>query len=259
MLNLAIAAAREAGALLRERSGKAEHIERKAGEETNLVTELDRRSEAIIIGMIRERYPDHAVLAEESGKDTRESEYRWIIDPIDGTTNFAQGLPIFAVSIGLEKNGVIVAGVVYDPTRDEMFTAEKGKGAFLNGKAIRVSSTARLIDSVLATGFPYDIRSNRANVVHFTNFLFESRAVRRLGAAAIDLCYVACGRLDGFWELSLNPWDMAAGVLLVEEAGGRFTDLEGREGTIYGEALLTSNGRIHDAMVEILRKGRTER
>lgn len=255
MLDLAIAAAREAGALLRERSGKAEHIERKAGEETNLVTELDRRSEAIIIRMIRERYPDHEVLAEESGRNTHTSEYRWIIDPIDGTTNFAQGLPIFAVSIGLEKNGVIVAGVVYDPTRDEMFTAEKGKGAFLNGRAIRVSTTSRLIDSTLATGFPYDIRSNRGNVAHFTNFLYEARALRRLGSAAIDLCYVACGRLDGYWELSLNPWDMAAGVLLVEEAGGRFTDLEGGPGTIYGKTLLTSNGRIHDAMVEILKKG----
>lgn len=256
MLELAIDAAREAGEMLKDLAGKAQRIDRKAGEETNLVTELDRKSEAMIIGRIKARYPDHEVLAEESGRNSRESDYRWIIDPIDGTTNFAHGLPIFAVSIGIEHRGTIVAGVVYDPTRDEMFTTEKGRGAFLNGEAIHVSKTSRLIDSVLATGFPYDIKTNRGNVAHFENFLFEARALRRLGSAAIDLSYVACGRLDGYWELSLNPWDMAAGVLLVEEAGGRFTDLSGNPGSIYSKAVLTSNGLIHDQMVGVLQKGK---
>jgi myo-inositol-1(or 4)-monophosphatase len=257
MLELAIKAAREAGAMLKDLAGKAERIDRKAGEETNLVTELDRRSEEMIIGRVKAEYPEHEVLAEESGRDSKKSEYRWIIDPIDGTTNFAHGLPIFAVSIGIEFQGTLVAGVVYDPTRDEMFTVEKGKGAFLNGDRISVSTTTRLIESVVATGFPYDIRSNSENIEHFRNFLFEARALRRLGSAAIDLCYVACGRLDGYWELSLNPWDMAAGVLLVEEAGGKFTDLDGRPGSIYSKTVLTSNGRIHDQMVEVLRKGRS--
>ena len=258
MLEIAVEAAREAGALLKLHSGKAQSIERKEGQETNLVTEIDRRSEEMIIGRIRRKYPHHDFLAEESGGKERHSEYCWIIDPLDGTTNFTHGLPVFCVSIGLERNGEIVAGVVYDPNHDELFTAEKGKGATLNRKRIRVSSTSRLIDSLLVTGFPYTLRDDPEEIIrHFNNFLLEAQALRRLGSAALDLAYVAGGRFDGFWESSLNPWDMAAGVLLVQEAGGKFTDFEGNPSTVHKKAVLTSNGVIHDQMIEVLRKGRS--
>ena len=257
MLETAIEAAREAGALLKLHSGKARSIERKEGQETNLVTEIDRRSEEIIIDRIRRKYPHHDILAEESGGKERRSEYCWIIDPLDGTTNFTHGLPVFCVSIGLEHNGEIVAGVVYDPNHDELFTAEKGKGASLNRKRIRVSTAARLIDSLLVTGFPYSLRADPDEIIrHFNNFLLEAQALRRLGSAALDLAYVAAGRFDGFWESNLNPWDMAAGGLLVQEAGGKFTDFEGNPSTVYKKQLLTSNGLIHGQMIEVLKKGR---
>ncbi|MEX1139856.1 MAG: inositol monophosphatase family protein [Bacteroidota bacterium] len=256
MLEHATVAAVAAGRLIRDRAGNAGSVQTKAGQETNLVTELDREAEALIIRILRKNYPDYDVLAEESGSRNGGSEYRWVIDPIDGTTNFARGLPIFCVSIGLEHQGKIVLGVVYDPTRDELFTAERGKGAFMNGNPIRVSDASSLIESVLVTGFAYNVRSTLENIDHFQNFLLESRAVRRLGSAALDLCYVAAGRLDGYWEMSLNPWDMAAGVLLVEEAGGKYTDLEGQPSTIHNKKILVSNGRIHDQMVGVLKRGK---
>ncbi|HEX9615602.1 MAG TPA: inositol monophosphatase family protein [Bacteroidota bacterium] len=255
MLELGIKAALEAGELIRKHAGNAKNVERKLGQETNLVTELDRQAEEIIIRHIRREYPDHDVLAEESGDDDRRSEYRWIIDPIDGTTNFAHGLPIYSVSIGLEHNGDLVAGVVYDPSREELFTAEKGKGASLNRERIRVSGISTLIESVLVTGFPYDVKSDTGNIRHFQNFLVEAQAVRRLGSAALDLCYVACGRLDGYWEMSLSPWDMAAGVLLVQEAGGTVTDHEGKASTVHKRSVLATNGLIHEQMIRILAKG----
>jgi len=255
MLELGVKAALAAGELIRERAGKAQNVERKSGQETNLVTELDRQAEEIIIKRIRQEYPDHDFLAEESGGHDRKSDYRWVIDPIDGTTNFAHGLPIFSISIALEHKGNLISGVVYDPTRDELFTVEKGKGAFLNRNRIRVSTVSTLIESVLVTGFPYDVKSSNENIRHFQSFLVEAQAVRRLGSAALDLCYVAAGRLDGYWEMSLSPWDMAAGVLLVQEAGGTFTDQEGRPSTIYNKSVLTSNGLIHDQMIRILAKG----
>ena len=254
MLNLAVKAALEAGELIRKHAGKARNVERKLGQETNLVTELDRQAEEMIIRCIRREFPDHDFLAEESGGDDRRSEYRWIIDPIDGTTNFAHGLPIYSISIGLEHKGELVAGVVFDPSREELFAAEKGRGAFLNRERIRVSGISTLIESILVTGFPYDVKSNPGNIRHFQNFLVEAQAVRRLGSAALDLCYVACGRLDGYWELSLSPWDMAAGVLLVQEAGGRFTDHEGKPSTVHQRSVLATNGLIHDQMIRILAK-----
>lgn len=256
MLEHATVAAVAAGRMIKDRAGKAVNIQTKAGQETNLVTELDKEAEALIISILQKKYPGHDVLAEESGNRNSGSEYRWVIDPIDGTTNFARGLPIFCVSIGLEHRGKIVLGVVYDPTRDELFTAELGKGAFLNGNPIHVSDASTLIESVLVTGFAYNVRSTRENIDHFQNFLLEARAVRRLGSAALDLCYVAAGRLDGYWEMSLNPWDMAAGVLLVEEAGGKYSDLDGQPTTIHQKKILVSNGRIHEQMVEVLKRGR---
>jgi myo-inositol-1(or 4)-monophosphatase len=253
MIDVAIAAARHAGAYLKESLGRVRTVEVKEGEERNLVSDIDRESERRIIGMIRERYPDHGILAEESGGSGAEAETVWVIDPLDGTTNFLHGLPIFCVTIGIHRRGEPVAGVVYDPNLDELFTAERGAGAFLNGAPLRVSRSSTLISSLLVTGFPYDIARNPDFAVErFNAFLMEARGVRRLGSAALDLCYVAAGRLDGFWEVNLHPWDMAAGVLLVEEAGGRVTDFGGAPTTIHHRQVLASNGRIHDAMVRVL-------
>jgi myo-inositol-1(or 4)-monophosphatase len=255
MLQTAIEAARQAGAFLKEHAGKARQIERKLGQETNLVTEIDRGAEAIVIERITRDYPDHTFLGEESGVHRNVSDYKWVIDPLDGTTNFTHGLPIFCVSIGLEYKGEMQLGVVYDPNLDELFTAEKGKGAFLNGNSIRVSQTDTLINSLLVTGFPYDIKDNPSHAIeHFENFLVTAQAVRRLGSAALDLCYTAAGRFDAFWEVKLNAWDMAAGVLLVQEAGGRWTDFEGNNATIYVPQMLASNGIIHEQMIDILKK-----
>jgi myo-inositol-1(or 4)-monophosphatase len=255
MLNIAVEAALEAGRFLKHNVGKVKNIERKHGEETNLVTEIDRQSEALIISKIKSHFPAHDILAEESGSQNVESEFRWIIDPLDGTTNFTHGLPIFSVSIGVEHKGSVVAGVVYDPSAEELFTAEKGSGAFLNGKRIRVSSSDSLINSLLVTGFPYDVKSNLNTIVeYFNNFLQEGQGIRRLGSAALDLAYVAAGRLDGYWEVFLNPWDKAAGMLLVEEAGGIVTDFKGSAGSAFEPRTLASNGKIHQQMLAIIRK-----
>ena len=256
MLQVAIEAAKEAGKFLKYSVGRVKNIEVKQGEERNLVSEIDKGSEAKIISIIKRHYPNHAILAEESGASDTSSDYKWVIDPLDGTTNFLHGLPIFNVTIGVEYKGEIVAGVVYDPNLDEMFTAEKGSGAYLNGKRLKVTTSTALIDSLLVTGFPYNIAQNPDNAIgHFVNFLVEARGLRRLGSAAIDLSYVAAGRFDGFWEVNLNPWDMAAGILLVREAGGRVTDFAGQESTIYKKQVLASNGAIHEAMLRVLSKG----
>lgn len=256
MLTTAIEAAKEAGKFLKYSVGRVRNIEKKAGEDRNLVSEIDKGSEERIIGIIKRHYPNHAILAEESGASDSSSDYKWVIDPLDGTTNFLHGLPIFCVTIGIEFKGEIVAGVVYDPNLDELFTAEKGSGAFLNGKRLKVTATSKLIDSLLVTGFPYDIAQNPGNAIgHFVNFLLEGQGLRRLGSAALDLSYVAAGRFDGFWEVNLNPWDMAAGMLFVREAGGCVTDFAGEESTIYKKQVLASNGIIHDAMLNVLKKG----
>lgn len=255
MIDVAIRAAREAGQYLKENVGRARAVEIKKGEERNLVSEIDKASEARIISLIKGRYPGHDVLAEESGGAASSGTYRWIIDPLDGTTNFLHGVPIYCVSIGVEHNGEIVAGVVYDPNLDELFTAERGSGAFLNGQRLTVSSTGEIIRSLLVTGFPYDIAENPHHAVeHFCNFLMAARGIRRLGSAALDLCYVAAGRFDGFWEVHLQPWDMAAGKLLVEEAGGRTSDFVGGPARIHGKEIVASNGHLHDVMLTVLAK-----
>jgi len=257
MINVALEAAREAGRFLKLSIGKVRNIEQKKGEERNLVSEIDRGAEERIISIIKRRYPTHAILAEESGGSEAPAEYRWIIDPLDGTTNFLHGVPIFSTSIAVEHNGEVVAGVIYDPCRDEMFSAEKGSGAFLNGKRLKVSAHSRLIESLLVTGFPYDIADNPdAAVERFVGFLMAARGVRRLGSAALDLSYVAAGRFDGFWEVVLNPWDMAAGALFVREAGGMTTDMTGAPLNIYQKRVVASNGLVHQAMLEVLREKR---
>ncbi len=251
-MKLASEAARQAGEVLKEGLGKRKRIEYKG--EINLVTEIDRRAERVIIRLIRASYPEHAILAEEGeGKEGR-SGYKWIIDPLDGTTNYAHGYPCFCSSIALERNGEVILGVVYDPLRDELFSAEKGKGAYLNGKRISVSSIGRLIRSLLATGFTYDIKRDQRNLKHFRNFILSSQAIRRDGSAALDLCYLGAGRFDGFWELKLSAWDVAAGALIVEEAGGRVTDFRGGKFSIYSREILASNGRIHREMIRILQR-----
>src|SRR2546423_3658614 len=230
LLNFAIQTARDAGRLLAERFGRALKISNKS--ELDLVTESDLASERLIIDRIKTHYPRHAILAEESGASEpadreKESDRRWIIDPLDGTTNYAHGYPCFCVSIGLEHKGRSEIGVVYDPIRDEMFAAERGRGAALNGRRISVSRTMNLSAALLCTGFPYDVRQRNEFARHFANFIMAAQGVRRDGAAALDLAYVAAGRFDGFWEEGLKPWDVAAGALIVEEAGGRVSHYQG--------------------------------
>ncbi|MBI3189851.1 MAG: inositol monophosphatase [Ignavibacteriales bacterium] len=253
MVQVAVEAARVAGKYLKQSVGKIKTIEQKGGEERNLVTEVDKRSEEMIVEIIKKHFPSHEILAEERGSQGS-SKTKWIIDPLDGTTNFTHGLPVFCVSIGVEHEGEIICGVIYDPNLDEMFTAEKGKGAFLNGKRIKVSQTQTLNKSLLVTGFPYNIIENPNHAVErFVNFLMKAQAVRRMGSAAIDLAYIACGRYDGFWEVALNPWDMAAGMLLVHEAGGKVTDFMGGDFSIYQKEILASNGIVQDEMISVLK------
>ena len=257
MLNIAVEAAKLAGRFLKQNLGHIKDIREKLGQERNLVTDIDKRSEEIIIETIKKHFPQHDILAEETeGKKGNSSDYKWIIDPLDGTTNFTHGLPVFCVSIGVEWKNEIIAGVIYDPNLDELFTAEKGNGALLNGKRIKVSQVGYLNRSLLVTGFPYNITENPDNAVeHFVTFLLSAQAVRRMGSAAIDLAYVAAGRYDGFWEVALNPWDMAAGALLVKEAGGFITDFSGKHFSIYDNQILATNGKVHKEMLELLQRG----
>lgn len=248
------AAARQAGALLRKQFNTQFLVGQKGV--IDLVTDIDIAAEKLIVSQIREAFPDHTILAEENHNDAESGPTRWIIDPLDGTTNYAHGYPVFAVSIGIEIDGEIEWGVVYDPTRDEFFTARRGAGAWLNGAPLRVSETAVLGESLLATGFPYNIRTDdRKNLVEFSAFAVRTHGVRRDGSAALDLCYVAAGRLDGYWEHNLNPWDCAVGYLAVREAGGIVTDYNGNHGSIYVRETLATNGRIHDEMKTVLAKG----
>jgi len=252
MAELGTRVAMEAGGLLRDRLRTAFAIAHKG--DTNLVTEVDVAAERQIVSAIRSVYPDHAILAEEGHAQGERGEVTWIIDPLDGTTNYAHGYPVFAVSIGLEVHGELEWGIVYNPNLDEAFTARRGAGAFRNGIRLQVSETASLSSSLLATGFGYDLaKVERNNLNHFCDFMLRSRAVRRGGSAAMDYCYVAAGILDGYWELWLHPWDSAAGNLIVREAGGTVTDLEGRPSSIYRSDVVASNGRIHDEMLRVLR------
>jgi myo-inositol-1(or 4)-monophosphatase len=242
-----------AGEIIREGFGKNFQIEYKTNEK-NLVTEIDKKSEKAIMDFISKKYPSHAILAEESGEHKQDSEYLWVIDPLDGTTNFAHGLPIFSVSIGVMKKNEIVAGVVYDVMQNIYYSAEKGSGAFANAKKINVSNNDKLGLVVLVTGFPYNITDNPDNAFErFASLTKKSRGMRRLGSAAIDFAYVARGVFDGFWEVSLHPWDMCAGKLLVEEAGGLVTDFYGNEISIFTPQILASNKKIHQQMIDGLK------
>lgn len=249
---VAVEAARAAGRLLRDELSGARRIAYK-GSPTNLVTEMDQRAEALILGRLRGAFPDDAILAEERGAAGGRSGRRWIVDPLDGTTNYAHGLPLFGVSIALEEARRLVLGVVYDPMRDELFVGERGGGATLNDAPIRVSATRSIDESLLVTGFPYNIRETAdTNLPEYAAMSLRARAVRRLGSAVIDLAYVACGRFDGFWELRLGAWDVAAGAVLVDEAGGRITGVDGGALDVDAPTLLATNGLIHDAMLATL-------
>jgi len=255
LLNFAIQTARDAGHLLAERFGRSIRISNKS--ELDLVTESDLASEQLIIDRIKTYYPRHAILAEESGASVpadqeNNSDWRWIIDPLDGTTNYAHGYPCFCVSIGLEFKGRIEIGVIYDPLRDDLFAAERGDGVTLNGHPVHVSANGNLNSALLCTGFPYDVRERGEFARHFANFIMNAQAVRRDGSAALDLAYVACGRFDGFWEEGLHPWDVAAAVLMIEEAGGRVSHYDGSAFDIYSAPILASNGLIHDQMLRVL-------
>jgi myo-inositol-1(or 4)-monophosphatase len=251
-LEVAVDAARRAGGLLLGRLGSLRQIGYK-GSPSNIVTEMDRQAEALIVECIGSRFPDHAILAEESGVQTGSSTHRWIVDPLDGTTNYAHGMPFFAVSIALEIDGVVALGVVYDPNREECFTVRRGHGASLNGAPMRVSETRTLDESLLSTGYPYDIRKVRDNnLAEHAAFMVRCRSVREMGSAAINLALVAAGRLDAFWELKLGPWDVAAGCLMVEEAGGRVTNPAGGPVDLDAPAVVASNGRIHGEMLATL-------
>lgn len=254
MLEKIIQIAKEAGNIIRDGYRKNINIEFKTGE-NNLVTEIDKKSEKCIMDFIKKEFPTHSILSEESGKTDKTSDYIWIIDPLDGTTNFAHGFPIFSVSIGVQKNNETIYGVVYDVMRDIVYAAEKNSGAFANDRRIHVSKNDKIARSLLVTGFPYNIKENPNNAIgKFNAFLMEARAIRRLGSAAIDFCYVADGAFDGFWEVALNPWDVAAGILIVEEAGGIVTNFKGEKIDISSKEFLASNKLIHNAMVEILQK-----
>lgn len=252
-LQTAEKAAREAGKYILANLGKVKQISFKSVQ-SNLVTEVDHKSEEIIIEALQKDFPDFDILAEESGStSTKNSEFMWVIDPLDGTTNFAHGLPIFSVSIGLIKGNEVIAGVVYDPTRDQIFSAEKEKGAFLNGKKLSVSKTKDIKKALLVTGFPYNVEENPDKCFErFVMMTKSSRAVRRLGSAALDFAYVAAGIFDGFWEVKLNPWDIAAGLLLVREAGGKVTTFNDEESDIFNPQILATNGHIHSKMIELL-------
>jgi myo-inositol-1(or 4)-monophosphatase len=245
------AIAREAGALLLPYFHRGLKIEYKG--DADLVTAADRASETLIRERIQQQFPSHDVLGEEQGLNDQGGDYRWYVDPLDGTTNFAHGYPVFCVSMALEHRGAgrarRIAGVVYDPTRDELFTAEQGRGAHLNGKPIHVSKAALLKECLIATGFPSHKRHKNPNIHFYHQITLRTHGVRRAGSAALDLCNVASGRFDGFWEFNLNPWDTAAGVLIVEEAGGKASRFDGSSFELDSRETLASNGLVHDALV----------
>lgn len=250
-LDIALDIAREAGSLLSSYARQNIGFELKG--EYDLVTEADRASERLAIERLRERFPSHDIVAEEGGGRMSGAEYRWYVDPLDGTTNFAHSFPVYNVTMALERAGELLAGVIYDPTRDEMFAAERGGGATLNGARIRVSAAERLEDALVATGFPSRKRHQSVNIHFYYQLAMTTHGVRRAGSAAIDLAYVACGRLDAFWEFKLNPWDMAAGILIVQEAGGLCSDMHGRPVALDGPHILADNGKVHGEILSRFR------
>ncbi len=255
ILELAQRLAREAGQVQRENyEGDFEVYTKSAV--IDLVTDVDRACERLIVDAIQAERRGDAILAEEGGgTDDPDAEWRWVIDPLDGTANYAHGYPRFCVSIGIEQRGVATVGVVYDPLLDELFSAVRGRGATLNDRPLKVSTETRLDRAMLATGFAYDVhRSLEDNLDHFSAFVKAARAIRRDGSAALDLCYVAAGRFDGFWELKLHPWDVAAGLLIVEEAGGRTSDFSGHQSCTSGRETVATNGHLHGAILELLQR-----
>ncbi len=252
LLEVAKESALIGGKILKEGYGTIFKISNKEGK-NNLVTEYDFKSEKAIKENIYGKFPDHEVLAEESGLNECKSEYRWIIDPLDGTVNFAHNIPIFSVSIALEYKKEIILGVIYHPLLDELFYASKGAGAFLNGTPLKVSTNGDIDNAILVTGFPYNIDENPLNALEtFTSLVKRGLPVRRLGSAALDLAYTAAGRFDSFWEAELKPWDVAAGYIIVEEAGGKVTDYKGQDYSVYGNTILASNGAIHQSISEVV-------
>jgi myo-inositol-1(or 4)-monophosphatase len=250
-LEVAIKAARQAGAIVREGYGEAVHVTHKGA--IDLVTETDKRSEAAILATLRGAFPGHAINSEESGRAAGD-EYEWLVDPLDGTTNFAHKFPVFSTSIALTFQRRLIVGVVYDPLRDELFSAEAGQGARLNGAPIHVSDTSALGLALLSTGFPYDVRTNsNNNLAEFTRFQLAAQGVRRTGSAALDCSWVAAGHLDGFWELRLNPWDVGAGALIAREAGGRVSTYSGDEDFLGKDSIVASNGVLHEDMLNVLK------
>jgi myo-inositol-1(or 4)-monophosphatase len=251
LLRFAERTAKGAGKILKQGFQRRLQVDYKG--RINPVTDFDLKSERYIVSQINSRYPGHAILAEEGSFTEHESPFRWVIDPLDGTVNYAHGFPVYCVSIALEFEGKIVAGVVYDPERNEVFRAGCGLGAFLNGRRIRVSNEKRLQRALLATGFAYNIGSaRRNNLGHFARMAKKAQAIRRAGSAAIDLCWLACGRIDGFWEFYLHPWDTAAAKVIVEEAGGRVSRVSGKEFSIFAVDILASNGHLHSALMAAL-------
>jgi myo-inositol-1(or 4)-monophosphatase len=254
MKNILYKAALEAGKILKEYFEKDYGIESK-DIISNLVTEVDKKSESKIIEIIKSEFPEHNILSEEIGAINTSSNVKWIIDPIDGTINYAHRIPLCCVSIGIEVEGQVIMGLVYNPLSGEQFFSEKGKGAFLNNKKINVSKQSNLKSALLVTGFPYDTGNNPNNPVSiFSKFVNMDIPVRRLGSAALDLCWTACGRFDGFWEYNLNPWDVAAGYLIVNESGGNVTGFKNNKYSIYEKEILATNGLLHNAMLEVIRK-----
>ncbi|MGM9992408.1 MAG: inositol monophosphatase family protein [Candidatus Bruticola sp.] len=253
-LDLALKAARQSGELIRKSIGSSHQIDKKG--RIDLVTEVDKASEQLIFSLIKDTFPSHSILGEEQGEITgSNATCRWIVDPLDGTTNFASGYPFFAISIAFELEGRVVVGVVYDPCHDEAFYASLGGGAFLNGQPIHVSDNSSLEDALLVTGFPYDISSSPdIHLGMFHDLIIKARGVRRDGSAALDLCYIACGRFDGYWELGLSPWDIAAGSLIVREAGGTMSDFLGEPHNMLFRDLMASNGKIHPKLLEAASK-----
>lgn len=253
MLNMAVRAARRAGAIINRAALDGGGLEVRAKQRNDFVTRVDHAAEAAIIEVVRKAYPDHSVLAEESGKSAGSAEYQWIIDPLDGTTNFIHGFPQYCVSIAIRHRGALAHGVVYDPVRNELFTASKGRGAFLNDRRIRVSKCARLGEALVGTGFPFkEVSRMDLYMKQLVNLMKSSSGVRRAGAAALDLAYVACGRLDAFWEMGLSVWDMAAGALMILEAGGLVGDLRGEAGYLESGEICAATPKVFALMLEAL-------
>jgi myo-inositol-1(or 4)-monophosphatase len=252
-LAVATRAVLRAGELQKARYGAAD-LEVAHKGEIDLVTEVDRACEKEIVALLRESFPSHDIVTEETDLARTGSRHVWFIDPLDGTTNFAHGYPVFCSSVALTQDGQVIAGAVYDPLREELFTAERGGGAHLNGRTLAASKRTQLLDSLLITGFPYDVRTDLPGKLRlFNRFMGEARAIRRDGAAALDLCYVAAGRIDGFWEERLQPWDMMAGILMIEEAGGRVSRFDGSPVGLSAAEVLATNGALHERMLEVLR------